>query len=359
MIDWNDVRRVLVVRLRSIGDTVLTTPSLIALRRALPKAQIDVLLEDWVAPVLEGFDEVDEIITLKNDSLRAKLKVAWKIRSRSYDVAFNLHGGTTATFFVAASGAKHRIAYKEVQYSFLYNHLLSSAADFWKKPINHSVEQQLALLGFVGIKVDDRPRTKLKATKPAHDSLRLKLSKTDWFNPEDKIALLHPTTAFETKRWSEKKFAAVADFLSENGFQPVAVGSESEKEKSILEELKASTKHPILVSQEFTLPEIVALASKAQIFVGNDSGIAHIAAAVQTPCVVIFGSSNVNHWHPWTDAPNRVVQKKMPCQPCHGYFCAEFSEPKCITELSLESVIEAIKEVLQESKQSVPEKLRA
>jgi len=96
-INWSTVKRVLVVRLRSIGDTVLTTPSLIALKKFLPDAQVDVLLEDWVAPVLEGFEFVDNVITVGKDS-RSRMQIAWKLRQRKYDVAFNLHGGTTGTF---------------------------------------------------------------------------------------------------------------------------------------------------------------------------------------------------------------------------------------------------------------------
>src|SRR5216117_1605010 len=117
-IDWNSVKRVLVVRLRSIGDTVLATPSLIALRRFLPDAQIDILLEDWVAPLLDGFDAIDNVITVGTGSAK-RLKTAWDLRPQRYDVAFNLHGGTTATFFTAASRATHRVGFADYQYSFL------------------------------------------------------------------------------------------------------------------------------------------------------------------------------------------------------------------------------------------------
>src|SRR5947207_8879876 len=96
--DWSQVRRVLVVRLRSIGDTVLTTPSLFALRRFLPNAQIDILLEDWVAPVLEGSDLVDRVITIACEGKSARARVARDLRAAHYDVVYNLHGGTTATF---------------------------------------------------------------------------------------------------------------------------------------------------------------------------------------------------------------------------------------------------------------------
>src|SRR5215213_191343 len=150
-LDWTKVNRILVVRLRSIGDTVLATSSLDALRRFLPEARIDILLEDWVAPVLEGFDAVNNVLTFKKDDFRSRLQTARRIRRAKYDVALNLHGGTTATFFVRASGAPHRVGYAENQYKFLYNHLLSSSSDFWQKEKTHSAEQQLALLGFVGV----------------------------------------------------------------------------------------------------------------------------------------------------------------------------------------------------------------
>src|SRR5215217_2339911 len=119
-IDWSRVRRVLVVRLRSIGDTVLSTPSLIALRRFLPDAEIDILVEDWVAPVLDGFEGVGRIVAGR-EGLASRLATARQVRGRHYDVVFNLHGGTTATFLARASGARHRVGYENYQYSFLYN----------------------------------------------------------------------------------------------------------------------------------------------------------------------------------------------------------------------------------------------
>ncbi|MEO7673564.1 MAG: glycosyltransferase family 9 protein, partial [Pyrinomonadaceae bacterium] len=307
-IDWNTVRRVLVVRLRSIGDTVLATPSLIALKKFLPDAQIDILLEDWVAPLLDGLDSVDNVLAFGKGSVD-RVKMAWQIRQNKYDVVFNLHGGTTGTFFTFASGAKQRIGYREYQYNFLYNHLLWSAADFWKRSPTHSAEQQLALLGFVGVPVEGRPRTRLAVTDKALDSL------FNRFNAETQVrgdgpslsiqhstfALIHPAAAFATKTWAVENFARVAEFLSEKDVQTVAIAAKNEG--ALLESLVAKSSVPIKTFDDLSLPQITALASRAKLFVGNDSGIAHIAAAVQTPSVVIFGSSNRDHWRPWTDAP--------------------------------------------------------
>src|SRR2546423_15507942 len=94
--DWRVVERVLVVRLRSIGDTVLATPSLHALRRFLPHARIDVLLESWVAPVLDDSPDVDRVVTVRRRSKSSRLQVARRLRAENYDVVYNLHGGSTA-----------------------------------------------------------------------------------------------------------------------------------------------------------------------------------------------------------------------------------------------------------------------
>ncbi len=328
--NWKKINRVLVIRLRSIGDTVLATPSLIALRRFLPDARIDILLEDWVAPVLEDFDALDNILTVGTTS-KSRLKIARKIRQNKYDAVFNLHGGTTSTFFVRASGAKHRIGFSTYQYSFLYNHRLPSPIDFWNKKTLHSAEQQLALFGFVGVPVKDKPKSRLAVNS------KFKIQNS-------KFAFLHPVAAFDTKQWATEKFARIAEFLHGKNFEIIAVATK--KEREVLENLQKFSNAPITIFDDLTLPEITALASQAELFVGNDSGIAHIAAAVNTPSVVIFGSSNRDHWRPWTDAPNEIVFETLPCQPCAGHFCAEFDEPECIKRIPVESVIKAIEKVI-------------
>ena len=353
-IDWKNVRRVLVVRLRSIGDTVLATPSLIALKRFLPDAEIDILLEDWVAPLLDGFDSVDNVLTVGKGST-SRLRTAWQIRRRKYDVVVNLHGGTTGTFFTFASGAPHRVGYTEYQYSFLYNHLLSSAADFFQKKQTHSAEQQLALLGFTGVPFDPEQRTRLVATDAALESVKARLTAqvrttcvSGWvLNDRSDYALIHPTAAFATKTWPIANFARTADFLKDKGLQTIAVATKNERET--LDTLSKESAAPIITLDDLTLPEITALASRAKIFIGNDSGIAHIVAAVNTPSVVIFGSSNINHWRPFTDAPNEIVYEPFACQPCPGYECREFGEPRCIQSVRVEQVTAAIDRVLTQS----------
>ncbi len=349
-IDWPNVKRILIVKLRSIGDTVLSTPSIIALRRFVPNAQIDILLEDWVAPLLVGHEAIDNVISVGKGPLE-RTKIALQLRSSKYDVAFNIHGGTTATFFTSSSRAKHRVGYADYQYSFLYNHLLSSSADFWKTEFTHSAEQQLALLGFVGVPVEDRPKSKLTVTSTALESIRKKFpAKTQSTQREEEavFAVMHPASLFATKQWAPENFARTAEFLADKDIRTIAIASRNEAE--VLKALQDESKVAIQTFDDLTLPEITALASIAKVFVGNDSGIAHIAAAVGTLSVVIFGSSNRNHWRPWTDSPNEIVFEPLPCQPCPGYVCAEFAEPKCILSVAPGAVFTALERILSASK---------
>ena len=164
-----------------------------------------------------------------------------------------------------------------------------------------------------------------------------------WYE-DGNFALLHPSSAFATKQWPTANFARTAEFLAKRGCHTVAVASKNQSK--VLNDLKRDSKVPITIFDDLTLPEITALASGASIFVGNDSGIAHIAAAVGTPTVVIFGSSNRNHWRPWTDAPNEIVFEEFACQPCAGYECKEFGEPRCILSVQPKRVFEAIDRLL-------------
>lgn len=335
------MHRVLLIRLRSIGDTVLSTPSLFALRRFLPNAEIDILVEDWVAPVLEGHPHADNVVVLERGGMISRARLARQIRSTGYDVVYNLHGGTTATFLTRATGARHRVGLKTYQYAQLHNHQAPSPLLLWGQQKTHSVEQQLALLGWTGVPVTDRPRTQLAVTPEADAVVNQQLAEAGL--EDRKIALIHPAAAFATKQWATENFARVAESLAERGFAPVAIAGPNEH--AILESLIDQTSVRI-VSLDLSLPEVVALAARSQIFVGNDSGIAHIANAVETPSVVIFGSSNVAHWRPWNKAAAEVVLEQMACQPCHGYFCEKFPQPECILSVPVERVVAAIDKVL-------------
>lgn len=339
--DWQNVRKVLLVRLRSIGDTVLATPSAYALKRFLPNVEVDILLEDWVSPLLEDLDCLDRIVRLERGSVASRARVAREIRAARYDVVYNLHGGTTATLLTRATGATHRVGYATYQYARLHNHLSPSPLLLWGQQKTHSVEQQLALLGWTGVPVSDRPPTRLAVTPEAAAEVSRRLSLAGLEGRE--FAVVHPAAAFATKQWATDKFARVVEFLAKRGIAVVSIAGPSET--AVLNELTNESSVRV-VSFDLSLPEVTALAARARLFVGNDSGIAHIAAAAGAPSVVVFGSSNIAHWRPWTNTPVEVVYEEMPCQPCHGYFCEKFEQPECILRVPVERVTAAIDRIL-------------
>lgn len=339
--DWSAVHKVLLVRLRSIGDSVLATPSAFALKRFLPRIQVDILVEDWVAPLLDHHPHITNVLALERGGLMSRMRAARELRAEKYDVVYNLHGGTTATFLTRATGARHRVGFKTYQYAQLHNHLVPSPLLLWGQQKTHSVEQQLALLGWTGVPVTDRPRTQLGVSPEAAETINQRLAAVGL--TDRKIALIHPAAAFATKQWAAENFARIVEYVAERGFAPVAIAAPHEQ--AVLENLVAESSVHI-ETFDLSLPEVTALAARSQLFVGNDSGIAHIASAVGTRCVVVFGSSNVAHWRPWNSAPAEVVFEQMPCQPCHGYFCEKFAQPECILRVPVARVAAAIDRVL-------------
>ncbi len=348
--DWSCVRSVLVVRLRSIGDTVLATPTLAALRRFLPGARIDVLLEDWVAPVLADNEDASRIITVGRGSLTARLRLAARLRRERYDVAFNLHGGTTATLLTRASGARHRVGYADYRYASLHNHLAPPADEVLGKANTHSVENNLALAAWTGVPVHDAIPLRLNVTEDAAARVAHRLRQAG-LNGSQPLALVHPSAAFDSKQWATANFARAAEHLHQQGFAIVAIAAPGEA--AVTMQLCEHARIPVAAFADLSLPEVVALATRASIFLGNDSGIAHIAAAVETPSVIVFGSSHAGRWRPWTSAPFEIVREEMACQPCAGYTCREFPEAQCIRRVPVERVAAALDRVTARSRTSL------
>jgi len=223
----------------------------------------------------------------------------------------------------------------------LHNHQAPAASVLWQQSKTHSVEQQLALLGWTGVPVTDRPPTQLAVTSTSLAAVDELLRTANLEGKE--FALIHPAAAFATKQWAADKFARVVEFLAERKVESVAIAGPNETD--VVNEL-ISTSSTKVTSLSLKLPEVTALASRARLFVGNDSGIAHIASAVGAPSVVIFGSSNIAHWRPWNPAPAEVVFEEMECQPCHGYYCERFEQPECILRVPVSRVTAAIDRVL-------------
>jgi lipopolysaccharide heptosyltransferase II len=353
--DWSLVQKVLLVRLRSIGDTVLMTPCLEAIKSLRSAIEITVISEALSAPILEDHPFVDHLL-LTSSSLGSRAGLIKNLRRQHFDVAFDLHGGTTASIIAGLSGAKYTIGYQGYRYSRLLNRRAPAPDTLLNRATVHSVEQQLALLNWTGLTVPEAPPgLSLQVTDQARQQVCERLHAIDMYPAESappatakRFAIIAPAAAFETKRWSSNRFARVVNHLHEKWHLPCIVIAGREQEEIAHKVASLSTAKPRVVTG-LSLKELMALISLSSLFVGNDSGPMHIAAAFDRPVIGIFGSSNPDVWHPWTKAPHRVVEAiANPAKQAHQKQNIEADTETRIRKIPVEAVNAAIDDVLQE-----------
>jgi ADP-heptose:LPS heptosyltransferase len=167
--------------------------------------------------------------------------------------------------------------------------------------------------------------------------------------PEREYALVHPPALYATKQWAPEDFARLGAFLErEVGLLPLY--SCGPGESSVLEAVERAAGTQIRRLENISLGELAAALASARVFVGNDSGPAHMANALGRPTLVIFGSSSSVIWGPWPrHAPARLVQNYYECNPCPGDRCYRFARPECILSVSFEQVRSALEDVLVQS----------
>ena len=259
--------RIAVIRLRSLGDCVLTTPALALLKTHRPDLKIGVVVEDRFRALFEGSPNVDEILP---PAARAVAK--WHPR-----MALNLHGGSRSMWLTAASGAAIRAGFAHHAYSFLYNAKIPRAQEILGDDRRvHTAEHIASAMFWMGVPRTEIPRARLAAS-PALQA--------------GAYAVIHPFASTPEKTWPAESFIAVAGHLREKaGLEPVFLAGPSDDPGAFA---------GFHVVRNAPLAEVKSLLAGAQLFVGNDSGPAHVAAAFGVPVVVLFGPSDPVNWAPW------------------------------------------------------------
>ncbi len=259
--------RVAVIRLRSLGDCVLTTPALHLLKRARPDLRIGVVVEPAFAPVFEANDDLETILPPSTPEV-----AKWRP-----ELVLNLHGGTRSAQMTFASRAPLRAGFKHFRFNALYNVRIPRAQDILGIDRKvHTAEHLASAMFYLGVPRQEIPRARLfAASKPKQRS----------------YAVIHPFAATPEKTWPASNFLTVARHLA---CEPVFIGGPGES----LEEFSAYR----CVSGA-PLSEIKSMLAGASLFLGNDSGPAHMAAAFGVRVLVLFGPSDHEIWAPWkTDA---------------------------------------------------------
>ena len=260
--------RVAVVRLRSLGDCVLTTPALALLKRARADVRVAVVAEARFHAVFEHNPDVDEILPPEPGALRR-----WQP-----DLCINLHGGTRSAWMMLASGARWRAGFAHFRHQLAYNvHIPRAQEILGVERTVHTAEHLASAMFYLGAPVGEIPRA------------RLELSESP-LAPARPYAVLHPVATAIEKSWRAERFLEVAHAIEASGLEAVFIGAAGD-------DLRPFGRHRLV--QGAPLDRIKTLLAGASLFVGNDSGPAHMAAAFGVASVVIFGPSDPAIWGPW------------------------------------------------------------
>jgi len=263
--------RVAVIRLRSLGDCVLTTPALALAKQFRPDLKLSVVVEDRFAAVFTGNPDVHQILGPNAASL-ALLRP---------HLALNLHGGATSVRMMLAAASGLRAGFSHFRYQPMYNIRIPRAQDILGPEILkmdrtvHTAEHLASAMFHLGVPQTEIPRARLFAAPCSRSG---------------PYAVLHPFASSPGKTWPREHFLAVAKHLRDLGTEPLFVAG-------VDEDLSAFRVHSCF--QGAPLEEVKSLLAGAALFIGNDSGPAHIAAAFGRPVIVLFGSSDIENWRPW------------------------------------------------------------
>ena len=319
---------IVVIRLRSLGDTVLTTPAVRLLKRFRPDLSITAVVESSFVPLLDGNPDLADVIAVDHGG-QAKLRAMVAIRRRKPALCLNLHGGSTSAWMTALSGARFKAGFAHFRPRFPYNLRIPRAQQMLGRAADdsvHTAEHHASAMFFLGVAKTPIPRAVLSTSPEAP-------AKTAPY------AVVHVGAAYATKQWPVESFRRLALFLRHNrGIEPVIVAGPGQSE--LLGGLSEFDCRGGL-----TLGQLKSLLAGAALFVGNDSGPAHMAAAFGIPSAVIFGSSNSSIWRPWR-TEHEVIETEWDCKPCPGDRCYEFDEPRCILSVEVASVEAAIGRLL-------------
>ena len=326
--------RILVSRLRFLGDVILTTPLVRRLREVFPDAEICYLTEAAYAPVLANNPHLDEVLSYPSrPTLGEQIQFYRELRRRHFDLAIDLFGNPRTAVMTWISGAKIRVGGDFRGRGKLYNVRIPHSTE-----TTDAISFHFRSLEALGIKAGDN-RTELflaEAEKRwANDFLRKRKVDTD-----APLIGIHPGATWPNKRWPVQHFAKLADTLIAEGYQVLA--TQGPGEESIVRELQRLSPQ-VNVLPVLPIRQVAAIQRQCQVFVSNDCGIMHLAVAVETPTLGLFGPGQPEIWFPYDAALGHAALKyEIECRPCHKNYCP-LGHLDCQMKLAPERVAEEVR----------------
>ncbi|MEK6673084.1 MAG: putative lipopolysaccharide heptosyltransferase III [Nitrospirota bacterium] len=398
-----NIKKILVIKLRHIGDVLLSAPVFRALRQSFPDAHVSALVNSGTETVLAGNPFIDNIIVFDREIKKMNLlkrygkefRFLQDLRAKGFDMTVDLTGGDRAAIISFFSGAIYRLGWRPDKGFAGKKHLYTHLSD--PDGSKHMVLQNLAIVGKFGIRAED---TSVDFHIPEADRQYVRQILEQYnINTKDTVLHLHPTSRWLFKCWTDEQMADVIAWLLGQGIFVIVTSSPDERElakaKRMLNLVHAScftlhdsrfTLHDsrlIDLCGKTTIKQLGAIAERANLFFGVDSAPMHIAAALNTPVVALFGPSGAFSWGPWENnssefvvrstthgqrlvlrspefkAPypeqngiqifgrHTVIQREWDCIPCGKDGCKGTKKSRCLEEVTPEEVKGILSEKLR------------
>jgi predicted lipopolysaccharide heptosyltransferase III len=336
-------RNVLVIKLRHIGDVLLATPVLRALRETYPEANLTMLVNRGTETVLAYNPDVNEVLCVEKGSWQDQLKFVRMLRQRAFDCVIDLTDGDRSAAISLATGASVRVGFNA---EHRWRGLLYSAVATPRSTDQHRVEYDLCALRSLGL--DPKPGTPgIYVSQTEERVVATWLQEAGLLSSRDSLllVLLQPGARYALKVWPHERFVELADRLADRFACRILLGGD-QRERELAEQIARKTRcAPKVVAGKFSLLQYASLVKYCALFVGNDGGAMHIAAAMGTPVVALFGPTYPGRWGP-RGAPAQVIYKGLDCRACYHPTCLR-GDDSCMQQITVDEVFEAASRMLE------------
>jgi lipopolysaccharide heptosyltransferase II len=349
---WLGARRLLAVRLDAMGDVLMTTPALRAIRATLPDVHLALLTSEAGAAVADRIPEVDEVLVAgvpwmkaaaEAGSVDAMRELVDRLRGGAFDgaIVFTVFSQSPLPAAMAChlAGIPRVLAHvRENPYALVSDWVVDPE---WPVPTRHEVQRQLDLVAAAGFRGADT-HLSYRVDPDASRAMRARLGSVG-IGPGRPFVVLHPGASAASRRYRPEGFASAAARLAVEDRLPIVVTGAAE-ERAIVDRVLGDVTGAIDLAGRLGTAELAALIAIAHVLVTNNTGPAHLAAAVGTPVVVLYAQTNLQHT-PW-QVPSRILTRDVPCRNCLRSTCP-LGHHACLAPVEPDEIVDAVRDLLR------------